>query len=209
MHRSLIRHASQAMEYPLVRVSGVWLLLIGTVIAVATLVGGRFELNPFVFMVGYGVSLFVTEFHPYVKTRFAGPGELNSFQKKMARYGDIYLFPLMFIMGGSFIPSGDWRMVWLGTLLATGIHFLLFVPVHGKPMAHLSLLCSTIALAGMLLSAVPFLYFGLLDGAVKMAFGIYLVSRRSSNQPPRVPAELLDPHNAFDKKFAGEDEQRI
>lgn len=82
-------------------------------------------------------------------------------------------------MGGSFIPSADWRMVWLGALLATGIHFLLFIPVHGRTMLFLSLACSAVAVSGMILSNTPFLYFGLLDGGVKIAFGLYLFSRRS------------------------------
>lgn len=179
MKNSLGRGALSVVYYPLLRVIGIWLMLIGTVIAIATLAGGRFELNPIVFMVGYGLSLYVTEFHPYVKKKYSLPGELSPFQKKMAKYGDISLFPLMFVMGGSFIPSGDWRMVWLGTLLATGIHFLLFIPVHGRIMLYLSLVCSAVAVSGMMLSNMPFLYFGLLDAGIKIAFGLYLFSRRS------------------------------
>jgi hypothetical protein len=170
--------SSGAVKYPFLRVTGIWLILIGSVIAIATLLGGRFELNPIVFMVGYGLSLVVTAFHPYLKTKYRLEGELNHFQEKMAGYGYISLFPLMFILGGSFIPSGNWRMVWLGTFLATGIHFLLFIPVHGSAMLYLSLTSSALAISGMVLSHLPFLYFGLLDGGIKIAFGIYLFSRR-------------------------------
>ncbi|UNC92062.1 hypothetical protein HUE98_08110 [Candidatus Contubernalis alkalaceticus] len=152
-------------------------MLIGSVLVLATLVGGSFELNPFVFMIGYGLSLYVTELNPYVKRKYSLKGEMNSLQKKMAKYGDISLFPLVFIMGGSFISSGDWRMVWLGTLLATGIHFLLFIPVHGRVMLYLSILCSIIPIAGIFFANTPFLVFGLLDGVVKISFGLYMFYR--------------------------------
>ncbi len=178
--QSMPTTTTNQIQYPFLRVIGVWLMLIGFVIAIATLFGGTWQLNPILFMVGYGISLYLTEFHPYVKKNYSLPGELRPFQKKMSKYGDISLFPLVFILGGSFIPSGDYRMVWLGTLLATGIHFLLFIPVHGRSMLYLSLACMAVAISGMLLPATPFLYFGLLDGGIKMAFGLYLFSLRSS-----------------------------
>lgn len=170
-------NCNQTVKYPLVRVAGVWLTLIGFVVALATLVGGRFELNPFVFMAGYGISLYITEFNPYLKRKYTLKGELNSQQRKMAKYGDISLFPLMFVMGGSFIPSGDWRMVWLGTLMATGIHFLLFISIHGRVMLYLSVLCTILPIVGMVFVDIPFLFFGILDGAVKIIFGLYLFFR--------------------------------
>ena len=173
----IIANNSITVKYPLVRVVGVWLVLIGSVITFSTLIGGRFELNPFVFMGGYGISLYITELNPYMKRKYTLNGKLDTMQKKMAKYGDISLFPLMFIMGGSFIPSGDWRMVWLGTLMATGIHFLLFIPVHGRIMLYLSVLCTILPIAGMFFKDIPFLAFGVLDGLVKIGFGLYLFLR--------------------------------
>lgn len=162
------------VRYPLVRVIGVWLILIGFTIVLATIVGGRFLLNPFVFMIGYGLSLYLTELNPSLKRRYTLKGELSATQIKMAKYGDISLFPLMFIIGGSFIPSGDWRMVWLGTLLATGIHFLLFIPVHGKIMLYLTFLCTIPPIVGMLFKDIPFITFGIVDGVIKISIGLFL-----------------------------------
>jgi len=180
MQNLLLNDYAKTVKYPLIRVIGIWLVLIGSVITLSTLVGGRFELNPFVFMGGYGISLYITELNPYVKRKYTLKGELNTLQKKMAKYGDISLFPLMFIMGGSFIPSGDWRMVWLGTLMATGIHFLLFIPVHGRVMLYLSVLCTIWPITGMFFKDIPFLVFGVLDGLVKIGFGVYLFLRYDS-----------------------------
>ncbi|WP_422486857.1 DUF6609 family protein [Gudongella sp. DL1XJH-153] len=177
MQKLFLNDYAKTVKYPLIRVIGIWLVLIGSVITLATLVGGRFELNPFVFMGGYGISLYITELNPYVKRKYSLKGELNALQKRMSKYGDISLFPLMFIMGGSFIPSGDWRMVWLGTLIATGIHFLLFIPVHGRVMLHLSVMCTIWPITGMFFKEVPFLFFGVVDGLVKIGFGVYLFLR--------------------------------
>lgn len=162
------------VKYPFVRITGIWLILIGTVVVLATFVGGRYELNPFIFMFGYAISLYITELNSFVKKKYTLNGQFNTLQKKMAKYGDISLFPLMFIMGGSFIPSGDWRMVWLGTLLATGIHFLMFIPVHGRGMIYLSILCTILAITGILFKEIPFMAIGVLDGVVKIVFGVYL-----------------------------------
>lgn len=177
MQNLLHNDYGKTVKYPLIRVIGIWLILIGLVITLATLVGGRFELNPFVFMGGYGISLYITEINTYVKRKYTLKNEFTTLQKKMSKYGDISLFPLTFIMGGSFIPSGDWRMVWLGTLMATGIHFLLFIPVHGRAMLYLSVLCTILSITGMFFKDIPFLVFGVLDGLVKIGFGVYLFFR--------------------------------
>ena len=44
------------VKYPFVRITGIWLILIGTVVVLATFVGGRYELNPFIFMFGYAID---------------------------------------------------------------------------------------------------------------------------------------------------------
>ncbi|WP_207638011.1 DUF6609 family protein [Butyrivibrio sp. FC2001] len=41
------------------------------------------------------------------------------------------LFVLMFAIAGPFIPGWHWRQIWLGVLLATAIHLLLWFVVHG------------------------------------------------------------------------------
>lgn len=174
MQNFTYNNQTKKVKHPFVRITGIWLVLIGTVVVLATLVGGRYELNPFIFMVGYGISLYITEFNSFVKNKYILNGKLNTLQKKMAKYGDISLFPLMFVLGGSFIPSGDWRMVWLGTLLATGIHFLMFIPVHGPVMTYLSLICTILAITGIIFKEIPFMTIGFIDGILKIIVGLYL-----------------------------------
>ncbi|MFA9559474.1 DUF6609 family protein [Evansella sp. AB-rgal1] len=156
------------------RLCGLWLLIIGAVIIAATVVGGEFVLNPIIFMIGFGIGFYLTNYNKSILDRFTD-GEFSSFQEKMSSIGVLSLFPLIFILGGSFIPGGDWRMMWLGALLATGIHFLPFYFVHGKSMIYLAITCSVLAIIGMISIEIPFLYFGVADGIVKILFGIYLL----------------------------------
>ncbi|RSK29117.1 hypothetical protein EJF36_20765 [Bacillus sp. HMF5848] len=162
------------LEHNAKRLCGLWLVFIGGVIVLATVIGGPFVLNPFIFMIGYGVGIYLTDFNKWVQQKFTD-GDLSKFQLKMSKYGVMSLFPLMFMLGGPFIPSGDWRMVWLGTFLATGIHFFPFYYVHGKSMIYLAIVCSVLAIVGMFMKEIPFIYFGIMDGGVKTIFGIYLL----------------------------------
>jgi len=125
-------------------------------------------------MIGYGISVYIVEFNSFIKGKLI-QGEITLFQKKMAKYGDISLFILMFFIAGPFIPTGNWRMVWLGTFLATGIHFLIFYYVNGKSMIYLAIVCSLFAVLGMIMKDIPFIYFGIIDGMIKALFGIYLL----------------------------------
>ncbi|CAH1191779.1 DUF6609 family protein [Paenibacillus sp. JJ-223] len=156
------------------RVCGLWLTIIGTVIIVSTLFGGEYYLNPFIFMTGYFIGFYISFLNSSVHRRLS-QGPSASFQDRVGNIGVIALFVLIFLIAGPFFPSLDWRMIWLGALLATGIHFFIFYYVHGKSMIILGMVCTVIAIVGMLLQPVPFLYFGILDGATKLGVGLYLL----------------------------------
>ena len=49
------------------------------------------------------------------------------FQNKIAKYSVFLLFILMFLLGGPFFATENWRLVWLGALLATALHFFLSI----------------------------------------------------------------------------------
>jgi hypothetical protein len=68
----------------------------------------------------------------------------------------------------------DARTYWLWTLAIVGFHFLPFSLLHGPRVAVLGLLCMVSALAGILLPGVSFAVFGLVDGLLKVLFGIWL-----------------------------------
>ena len=99
----------------------------------------------------------------------------NGFQIKMIYFSIAALFLLMFCIAGPFIPSWNWRMIWLGVFLATGLHFLLWYPIHGKVMVILGIVTSVTAILGYILSSAPFAIFGAADAAAKIGFGIYML----------------------------------
>ncbi|WP_375335083.1 DUF6609 family protein [Paenibacillus illinoisensis] len=151
-----------------------WLTIIGSVIILSTLFGGIHYLNPFIFMTGYFVGFYISFFNSNVHRRLS-QGPSIPFQDRVGNLGIIALFILMFLIAGPFFPSMDWRMIWLGAFLATGVHFFIFYYVHGRSMIILGTVCTVIAIGGMLFQHVPFLYFGFLDGAIKLGIGLFLL----------------------------------
>ncbi|MBX3001197.1 MAG: hypothetical protein KF893_21920 [Caldilineaceae bacterium] len=66
-------------------------------------------------------------------------------------------------------------MIWLGALLATAIHFIPFAAVHGRALLWLSIPLILNSIAGLLLPEIPFYVFGMLDGFIKLLFGMALL----------------------------------
>lgn len=81
----------------------------------------------------------------------------------------------MFVLAGSFFPTQNWRMIWLGAFLAVGLHFFPFYFVHGVSMIGIAILCSANAVIGMFVPTIPFIVLALIDGIIKIGFGIYLL----------------------------------
>ena len=155
------------------RICGLWFLIIGVTIALGTAFGGDMMINPFILGIGYGVGM-VFSFNPIVAKKLSlGPS--SSFQNKMATLAIVAMFVLMFFIAGPFFSSENFRMTWLGTLLAVGLHFFIFYFVHGKSMIYIGVLCSLCAVLGMVLTGVPFVFFGVADGVIKVSFGAYLL----------------------------------
>ncbi len=164
---------NEILEFNDKRCCGLWLMIIGCVIGVAAAFGGDTMIHPVIFIAGYALGIYIAIVNKTVQAKLSR-GPSSPFQNRMANAGLISLFALMFLIGGPFFPSMNWRMIWLGALLATGLHFFVFYFVHGKSMICLAALCSLISAAGMFFGEIPFLWIALADGAVKAAFGAYL-----------------------------------
>lgn len=162
------------LEFNYKRNCGLWLLLIGAVILISVVFGGTFLLNPVIFLVGYYLCFYIVNINRAVRKKLSA-GTCSPFQIRIIYVSVAVLFLLMFLIAGPFIPSWNWRMIWLGVTLATGLHFVLFYFVHGKSMLILAALCSLTAVAGYLLPRVPFWIFGGADGVIKVLFGMYLL----------------------------------
>lgn len=153
---------------------GLWLVLVGAVLLISIIFGGKFFVNPFIFLAGYYVSFFIANVNRKVRSKLS-KGPASPFQIKMIYAGIALLFVLMFCIAGPFIPSWNWKMIWLGVTLATGIHFLSYFFVHGRSMIVLGIICSMIAIVGYTLSAVPVVAILVADSLVKIGFGIWML----------------------------------
>ncbi|PZD93089.1 hypothetical protein DNH61_25250 [Paenibacillus sambharensis] len=156
------------------RSCGLWFIIIGLVITMATTFGGSFQVNPLIFIPGYIIGYYVSFGNRYIQNKLS-QGDSSLFQDKTGIIAVIFLGILIFLIAGPFIPGQNWRMVWLGAFLATGLHFFIFYYVHGKSMLVVGTLCSFISVVGMIMASIPFIYFGIADGAVKLGVGLYLL----------------------------------
>ena len=93
----------------------------------------------------------------------------------MSLYAIILLLVLMSLLGGPFFADENWRLIWLGALMATAIHFFMYYFVHGKSMIYLGAVCTLNILAGYIFSGVPVTVIAYIDASIKFIFGIYLL----------------------------------
>jgi hypothetical protein len=180
----LSHEKNKPMEFLNKRVCGLWLLWIGAVIIVGTVVGGTYLISPFIFIIGYFLGVVFILGNKSLRKRLSF-GSPTKFQNKMSNRSIIFMFFLMILISGRYFGVHDYRMIWLGALLATGIHFIPFATVHGKSLLFLSVPLIIIALLGMMEPHVPFNYFGIADGIAKMVFGLALLLSKN----PRIRAE--------------------
>ena len=150
-----------------------WLMAVASVIAVATLIGGKQIINMQVFSMGYIVSFFAINQNKSLLNKLS-TGSSSPFQKKVALYAVILLFVLMAILGGPFFATENWRLIWLGALMATALRFFPFYFVHGKSMIYLALVCAINIAVGYLFPNISMEVIAYVDAAIKFAFGAYL-----------------------------------
>ena len=165
---------TRKLEFNNKRSCGLWLILVGAVLGVSLIFGGKFIANPVIFLAGYYASFYIANVNKKIRAKLSD-GPASPFQIKMIFVSIALLFILMFCIAGPFIPSWNWRMIWLGVSLATGVHFLIFYFVHGRSMTVLGALCIAIAVSGYAVSSVPTAIFLTADGLLKLGFGIWML----------------------------------
>ncbi|WP_234122413.1 DUF6609 family protein [Clostridium hydrogenum] len=156
---------------------GMWLIWIGVIIIFGTITGGSNCLNPFVFGVGYSFGMFMMLRSKFVEKHFS-LGENSKFQNRISCISILFMFIIMLLISGRYFATYNYRMIWLGALLATAIHFIPFSLVHGKLLLILSIPLAINSLVGMFEPSVSFYYFGIIDGIIKVIFGIILIKTR-------------------------------
>ncbi|MCB2356095.1 DUF6609 family protein [Clostridium estertheticum] len=153
------------------RLCGLWLIWIGFIIIFGTIIGGKYVLNPFIFGIGYVLGMSIMFHSTLLKKKFSY-GQNTKFQTNMGNISIISMFVLMSLFSGRYFATNNYRLIWLGALLATGIHFIPFSFVHGKLSLFLSIPLIINALIGMIDLNISFYYLGIIDGLIKVLFGV-------------------------------------
>ncbi|AAK80871.1 hypothetical protein HGI32_06640 [Clostridium acetobutylicum] len=156
---------------------GVWLIWIGIIIILGTMFGGENCVNPGIFSIGYALGMIIIFRTEFIK-KYLSYGKNSSFQSKMANISIIVMFVTAGIIGGRYFGEQNFRMIWLAAFLATAIHFVPFSVVHGKLLLVLAFLVGVNAIYGMMHIEISFYYIGIIDGILKIAFGILMVKFR-------------------------------
>ncbi len=164
----------EKLEFNYKRACGLWLIVVAAIILIATLVGGKQIINMQVFSIGYIISFFSINMNKKVLDKLSD-GPSNEFQKKVSSHAVVLLFILMVLLGGPFFATENWRLIWLGALMATALHFFPYYFVHGKSMIYLGLICTINIFVGYIFIAIPLGLIAYIDSAIKLVFGIYLL----------------------------------
>lgn len=166
-------HKEEKLEFNHKKSCGLWLIVVGLVIALATLIGGKQIINMQVFSFGYIISFLSINMNKKLINKLS-TGNSTKFQNIVSLYSVILLFILMFLLGGPFFATENWRLIWLGALMATAIHFIPFYFVHGKSMILLGIVCSINIAIGYIYSDMSLSIIAYIDALIKLLFGLYL-----------------------------------
>ena len=173
----------EKLEFNYKRACGLWLIVVAMIISLAVLIGGKQILNMQVFCIGYVISFFSINMNKKVLSKLSN-GSSSKFQDKVSLYAIILLFVLMFFLGGPFFATENWRLIWLGALMATALHFFLYYFVHGKSMIYLGIICTINIAVAYIFTDISLVLVAYIDAAIKFAFGVYLLffSKPSKNR---------------------------
>lgn len=156
------------------RLCGVWLVWIGVVLIMSIVFSGNQPVNQLIFYVGYGAGMGLIFGNKTIRQKLSF-GPPSEFQRKMTIFSIVLMFIFMFCLGGPFYATLDYKMIWLGVLMAVAIHFIPFSFVHGKSMIILSLCLMGIIILGYVDRTISFSIVGYLDASIKILFGLLLL----------------------------------
>ena len=157
----------------MIRSGGLFVVFAGVGIVVGTFAGGAQAASRPIFFIATGIGLTLL-FALGDRLSYGSPSRTQL----VALYGAILLEILLFVALPVFLRTSSARVFWLWALVVVGVHFLPMGVAFGPAIGLLGGLCILNAGAGLLLSRVPFLVFGVVDGLLKMAFGMRMVLAR-------------------------------
>ena len=162
-------------RYPMLRAGGAFLVFIGLGLIGGIAFSGSALVNYNVFYVGAAagvVSLFFA--------RRLSTGRATRIQI-FALVGAILLEVILFIVMGRTLPPGTAEHVrWLWVSAIVGVHFIPMSLCFGPRFFVLGAACIANAGLGLLAAGIPYELFGLVDGILKVGFGVWSLWGRGS-----------------------------
>jgi len=165
--------------YPRQKINGIWLVIVGIAMMTLTIKASNGTPNATYFGILYALGMF-WQLNSHTRQHLSiGPGTPK--QNRWSNWSVILLFVLIALIFVPFmlmhlpydVTTARW--IWLLILLAVGIHFFAFVPVHGKLIGILGALTIINAGTGLLFISVPLNIFFVIDGLLKLIFGILYI----------------------------------
>ncbi|MDL4842360.1 DUF6609 family protein [Aquibacillus rhizosphaerae] len=172
----MVKDKIKGAEFNTQRTCGLWLVYIGLIIIISAIIGGELLIQPFLIGFGFFIGYFVIFVFPYVNQKLSY-GKNSKFQDRMDNIA-VFLNIILCTLCGLVIGSGNLRLLWLCIFIAVGIHFFGFYFSQGKIMLLLAALTIFNSLLGLFLISVPFLLFAVIDGVIKIGFGIKMLMQR-------------------------------
>lgn len=164
---------NEVVEYNTQRTCGLWLGYIGLIIILSAITGGELFIQPYLIGLGYFIGYFVIFVFPYVNQKFSY-GKNSKFQDRMDNIA-VILNIILCTFCGLFIGFSDLRLLWLCIFIAVGIHFFGFYFSQGKVMLLLGAITILNSFIGLFLTSIPFVVFAVIDGIVKISFGVRMM----------------------------------
>ncbi len=163
----------EIIEYNTQRTCGLWLVYIGLIIILSAITGGELFIQPYIIGLGYFIGYFVIFVFPYVNQKLSY-GKSSKFQDRMDNIA-VFLNIVLCTISGLVIGFDDLRLMWLCIFIAVGIHFFGFYFSQGRVMLLLATLTIVNSFIGIFLISVPFVVFAVIDGVIKISFGVKMM----------------------------------
>ncbi|MGE7945990.1 DUF6609 family protein [Lysinibacillus sp. NPDC093688] len=167
---------TQTYKYPRQKINGIWLIIAGLAMFLLLIKYNGYP-NVWPFAIAYVLGM-IWQLSSKTREKLAvGPGTRE--QKKWSNFSIMLLAILVFVIFQFF--ADDYRTCWLLILLAVGVHFLPFIPVHGKLMLFLSISLIINAFIGLIITTVSLDIFFVIDGLIKILFGVIFIKLSPTN----------------------------
>lgn len=156
--------------YPRQKIFGAFLVAIAFTMYSTILFPYNEKPNGALFGLCYIISIFGIMLNPIVRKKFS-VGEANKKQKIMSNLSLFILVIGAFVIFKVF-NFNDYRTIWVLLFALVGVHFITFIPVHGRLIGALGAILIINAVIAIIFSAIQLNLVFVIDGSIKLIFGI-------------------------------------